>query len=275
MELQQAPLYFSYIQKLGWMVANVDNVFVIYRHIFLLGGLAKLQRCDRLPNPRKIISFLHTHHIKTFAVEPAASVSQEALDIFCRELRGHVHINTSPFLPTKTLRVDLTPPEETLFHNLSEAKRRAVRRAQKNGVAIEESQDIKSMIRIKSKSAGLFGGITTYGLKELWETFGPMRCAILLARSKEKLVGGVFLIFWEKTAYYWIVGATREGKRLFVPTLLVWEALKLSKKRGCNQFDFVGAWDERLKNQNTEWKGFTKFKEGFGGRELYYPIAKP
>jgi lipid II:glycine glycyltransferase (peptidoglycan interpeptide bridge formation enzyme) len=68
------------------------------------------------------------------------------------------------------------------------------------------------------------------------------------------------------------VGATKKGKKLFAPTLLVWEALKVSKKRKMKYFDFIGVWDERTPRKNTEWKGFTKFKEGFGGKELYYPM---
>jgi len=52
----------------------------------------------------------------------------------------------------------------------------------------------------------------------------------------------------------------------------VWEALKLSRKKGCTQFDFVGVFDERIQNQFQSWKGFTKFKKGFGGKEIYYPI---
>ena len=69
-------------------------------------------------------------------------------------------------------------------------------------------------------------------------------------------------------------GATKEGKKLFAPPLLVWEALKVSKQRKMKRFDFVGVWDERLPRGNDSWKGFTKFKEGFGGNQVHYPIAR-
>jgi len=101
----------------------------------------------------------------------------------------------------------------------------------------------------------------------------PDHATILLAYTDtHKLVGGILLVFWEKTAYYWIAGATKQGKKLFVPTILVWEALKAAKRRGAKQFDFVGVWDERKPNEHHDWLGFTKFKEGFGGVPFYYPL---
>jgi lipid II:glycine glycyltransferase (peptidoglycan interpeptide bridge formation enzyme) len=51
---------------------------------------------------------------------------------------------------------------------------------------------------------------------------------------------------------------------------LVWEALKLAKKRGCRIFDFEGIYDERFPKAAASWKGFTKFKEGFGGEKIVY-----
>ena len=117
----------------------------------------------------------------------------------------------------------------------------------------------------------------------MWKLFSPKHAAILLAytdhssfnihHSTFNVVGGILLIFWQKIAYYWVAGATKKGKKQFAPTLLVWEALKIAKKRGCTSFDFVGVYDERLPAYSRDWKGFTKFKEGFGGREVWYPIT--
>ena len=52
--------------------------------------------------------------------------------------------------------------------------------------------------------------------------------------------------------------------------VLVWEAFKLAKKRGCQIFDFEGIYDERFPKAGTAWKGFTKFKEGFGGEKVVF-----
>ncbi len=273
MEIQQSPLYIRYVAQLGWKSEKIEGSTIIYKHFPFLGGLAKLQRPTKLPRTVKIIQFIKDHKIKTLAPEPDISISQKTFTAWIKQLKNHVSINSNPYIQTKTIRVNIASSENEIFARFSEAKRRAVRRALKNNVVIKESKDIKDLIRIKNKSGGMFGFITTYGIDKLWPLFAPKSAAILLAYSTSEIVGGILLLFLDGVAYYWIAGATRKGKKLFAPTLLVWEALKLSKKRGCKQFDFVGVIDERLPGNFKDWKGFTKFKEGFGGYPLYYPIA--
>src|SRR3990172_3979600 len=99
MELQQSPLYLSYIKKLGWQVTGIDGVSIIYRHIFLLGGLAKIQRANRLPDIEKVIQFIRDQKIKTIAIEPSSVFPQNKLDSYCHTLQRYVKINTSPYLP--------------------------------------------------------------------------------------------------------------------------------------------------------------------------------
>lgn len=272
MELQQSPLYKIFIERLKWKTADVDGTTLFIKHIPFMGGLAKLQRADVLPHPTKLIQLLKKEHIKTLAVEPSIAISQKKLDSWAAAIRPQVRLNTSYYLPTKTIVVDLTAREETVFHRFSEAKRRAVRRAVKHGLRVERSQDIDTLIRTKNKSAGFMGFMTTFGQKKLWEVFSPQHTAIVLAYDKQTPVAGIFLIFWNDTAYYWITGATKAGKKKFAPTLLAWEAIRYAKKRKAKRFDFVGVWDERIPNHNREWLGFTKFKEGFGGEPIYYPI---
>lgn len=265
MELQQSKLYGRYIASLGWQVSRQDGVQMFYKKIPFMGGLLKIQRPEILPD---IIPFIKKYNVKTVAIEPKIAVKN--YQNWCKKIPCRVV--QSQYMPTKTIRVDLTPTEETIFSRFSEAKRRAVRKAIKNGVIAEESKNIKELIRIKNKSGGFFGFITTVGIDKFWNIMAPRHATILLAYHNEKIVGGVLLVFWNKTAMYWIAGATGEGKKLFAPTLLVWEALRVSKKRGAREFDFVGVWDERNPNDHHDWKGFTRFKEEFGGKSYYWPI---
>ncbi len=45
---------------------------------------------------------------------------------------------------------------------------------------------------------------------------------------------------------------------------------RLEKAKGNKEFDFVGVWDERLPRKNREWKGFTKFKEGYNPKVIEF-----
>jgi hypothetical protein len=276
-EIQQSDVYSKYLRCLKWQVEEVDNIRIFLKTIPFMGGLAKIQRPHKLPSIDSINEIFQRYKTKKVAIEPAADVDENNLHKFVNDLRSlGYQINQNPFLPTKTIFVDLLPSNDEIFAKFSEAKRRAVRRALNLGITTHESLNIKELLDIKNKSAGLLGFITTYGINNLWQIFPKDSHAILLAansRNNNEIVGGILLIFWHKIAYYWIAGAIKRGKKTFAPTLLVWEALKLSKIRGCHKFDFVGVWDERMPNDNKEWLGFTKFKEGFGGNSLYYPLV--
>lgn len=270
MELQQSSLYAKYIKILGWDIITVDNVRMFYKHIPLAGGLLKIQRPKTLPH---ITDIIHTYHVKTVAIEPHPKQDIRSYKQWCARVSKHCRVVRSSYQPTKTLLIDVTAAEEKIFSRFTEAKRRAVRKAVKNGVTVEESGDIRNLIKIKNKSSGPFGFITTFGITHFWSIMAPDHATVLLAYSDtHKIVGGILLVFWAGTAYYWIAGATKHGKKLFAPTILVWEALKIAKKHGMKQFDFVGVWDERKPTEHHDWLGFTKFKEGFGGKPFYYPL---
>lgn len=274
MELHQSLPFLNYIKSLGWQEQKISGSHIIFKKFPFIGTLAKLQRPKCLPPIKEFSEFILKYKIRTLAVEPEANIDTESFYKWFRDLPKSLKINHAPYLQTKSIIIDLSPPEDKIFKNFTEAKQRAVRRALKLDVVVKESHDIDKLIQIKNKSAGLFGFITTFGLKELWKSFSPENAAILIAyAANHQPIAAVLLLFWEKTAYYWIAGATKKGKKLFAPTLLVWEALKLAKSKGCKNFDFVGVWDERMPKANTVWKGFTKFKEGFGGHEIYYPFV--
>lgn len=275
-EIQQSALYARYIHLLGWDIEKLGGQYVFLRRFPLIGTIAKLQRMERLPQADETIAFLRKHRVRTFAPEPVSGIPQRALTQWLRRVAGHVRIPRSPFLPTKTILVNLALPESEIFGRFSEAKRRAVRKSVRLGVTVRESATLADMLDVKKRAAGFFGFIVVSNIPQLWQTFAPKYATILLARhpTSPKPVGGILLLFWKKRAYYWLVGATKEGKKLFAPTLLVWEAMRVSKLRGMKEFDFLGVNDERLPRDNPSWRGFTKFKEGFGGSPLYYPTPQ-
>ncbi len=273
MEIQQSPEYASFIRSIGWQVDTVDGINLFSKKLPFTGRITKTHRPDHFPDAESFIKKLTSIGTKILSFEPVADINENKFHTFIHECSRHFRIHRTPFLPTKTIRINLEQSEDKIFHSYSEAKRRAVRKAIKNGCTVRENPDISDILKIKATSAGLFGFITTHQMEKLKVAFKE-NCTSILSYKDNSLLGGILILFYDRIAYYWIAGTIKSGKLLAAPTLLVWEAIKLSKKRGMQWFDFVGVWDERRPKENLDWKGFTKFKEGFGGETVYYPILK-
>jgi len=273
--LHQSPLFAQFTKNLGWQVILYDGINIFIRSLSFMGTLAKIQRPSHLPDPLALTQFLKKHKVTKIVAEARHEERPDTFSHWYTILSKNFSMDRSSYLPTKTIVVDISDSLDVIFARFTPAKKRAIKKAIKNGIYITESNSITDLISIKNKSAGLFGFITTYGMEKLWPVFSKeKKAAIVLARSNrnDQIIGGILLLFWGDTAYYWITGTTKYGKKLFAPALLVWEAIRISKENDAKQFDFVGVWDERLPKEYDSWKGFTKFKEGFGGKILYYPI---
>ena len=180
-------------------------------------------------------------------------------------------IDKDPFNPTTTIQIDLKGDEKEIFRSFSEAKRRGIRRAIKHNVTVDLSDDLEAFIKIRKHQYRPMGFLIAGEMKKLWKNFFPKKADLLLAKSKSgKFIAGIMLLYQGKTAYYWFASATNEGKKLFAPTLLVWKAVKTAKKRGCDNLDFEGIYDERFPKASAAWRGFTKFKEGFSDKKIIF-----
>ena len=170
-----------------------------------------------------------------------------------------------PLLGTKTLRIDLRPSEEKIFDSFKKDARYVLRKMDGRRWKIEKN-NFNNFYGIWKKSAKR---------KSLWipkereyksliETFGKN----VFCQSAEDLAGALVLVH-KKTAFYYYAGSTAEGTKSNLPYLIVWEAMKEAKKRGCRLWDFEGIYDARWPNKG--WQGFSHFKKSFGGKEIEFP----
>lgn len=271
-DLRQSDVFSRFMTDLGWQIDSIGGQYVFLRKFPLVGYFAKMPRIQP-PFPFTGISeFRKKFKIFRLKISPFVLDSDRNYQKYRRQFRDkNYKMENSPFNPTTNFHIDLTKKEDDIFQNFTEAKRRGVRRALKNGVLIKESDDLDVFIRIRSKQYFPLGFLISIEMKKLWKNFYPKNASLLLAHNYgNKPVAGIILLFYNRYAYYWYASALKEGKRLFAPTLLVWEALKLAKRKGCKIFDFEGIYDERFPKASESWKGFTKFKEGFGGKKVVY-----
>ena len=299
------------MEKMGWTVERVNGCQIFIRQFPLIGSFIKIQR----PTPpipfEKIEKIVKKYRAFKIIIEPQAksllrggeattstprtvgrSDKHEELasefSLTIKQLRafGYKRSN-SPYLPTKTVQIDLAQPEKKILAQMKKKTRYCLRGTQKSGLTVKESKDIDSFIKLKSSQFFPLGFFVRKDISALWQTFYPENAVLLRAtasdagiekltnssrlRSNNKFLAGILLLFYKKTAHYWLAASTNQGKKLFAPTLLVWEAIKLSKKRGCKIFDFQGIYDPRSHKATKSWQGFTRFKKGFGGEKIEYP----
>jgi len=274
MDIRQSPAYAQFIRNLGWQIEKIGRWNVFIKKFPLIGSFIKIQRIIPPIPFEEIETIAKKHRAFQIIIEPA--VSNQPLAISCQP--GYRPLK-SPFIPTKTLILDLCRSEKEIFNSFTKNKRRDIRIAERNKLVIKEGTP-EEFLKLKKKS--LFRKhILSLGTEKeilpLIKAFAPEKSKILLAYPAcpseaefDLAKGGLLLLFHDKTAYYWQAAATEKGKKLMAPTLLLWEAIKLAKKKGCTKFDFEGVYDERFP-QNKSWLGFTHFKQGFGGKEAFYP----
>lgn len=286
--IRQSNLFAKYMQSLGWQAEKLDSHFVYIRHFPILGNFAKIPHPELPINISKILEFKKTRKIFRFKISPLLPDTDKNYNLYRKKfLNAGFKIEHSPFNPTTNYLIDLNAKKEDIFEHFSEAKRRAVRRAIKNEIVVKETDDLETFIKIRQHQYLPVWFLVGGDMRKLWKTFYPENAALLLTyRSTQNSpliqmqaiayigirdpIAGILLLFYNKVAYYWFASALPVGKKLFAPTLLVWEAVKLAKKRGCKIFDFEGVYDDRFPKASASWKGFTKFKEGFGGNKVVY-----
>lgn len=261
-DLRQTKEYAAYMKSLGWDVDNIKGDYVYKRKIPIIGYVAKLQRPIKIITAEELEDFASRNKLGVLYVEPSLNQIR---------LPGFIPAG-SAFLPSKTIHIDLKKSPKTIFSQMKAKTRYNIGLAQRRGVkTITASYNIDDFASFWQKTALKRGMFLPQirEIKTLYRSFGK-NAHLLLAYWQEKLVGGILMVRTISTAYYMYVASTYDGKKNFAPTLLVWEALRLAKKKGCKVFDFEGIYDERYKTTKA-WKGFTRFKEGFGGKVVEYP----
>ncbi len=272
-DIRQSPDFANFMEKLNWKVDKIEKNYIYLKKFPLFGYFAKLPRIN-IPIPlAKINKYIKKNNIFILKISPNVFSSDKQSLYLKNELsKNGFIIEKNPFNPTTTIHIDLTKNETDLFNNLIQAKRRAIRKAVKNKIFVKESTDISEFINIRKQQYFPFSFLIDSETEILWNTFFPQNASLLLAYQYcgKKPLAGILLIFYKRIAYYWFASSTKIGKKMYAPSLLVWEALKLSKNRGCDRFDFEGIYDERFPKASSSWRGFTKFKEGFGGKKIQY-----
>lgn len=176
--------------------------------------------------------------------------------------------------------VDLTKSREELWENLSKKRRNGIRKAEKNGVIIEEIENrnlissFYELIQETYRNAKLpLADITFF--KSAFEILGPNKMVkFFLAKYKDKYIGAIGILIYKKIIYDWYAGASLEHLHLCPNDILTWHAIEWGHEKGYQTFDFGGA------GKTDKEYGVRDFKKQFGGNlvnlgrytKVYSPI---
>jgi len=176
--------------------------------------------------------------------------------------------------PAKTLILDISKSEEELLNQLHQKTRYNIRLAQRKGVSVEVSsglnpEEINTFLDLLEQTAkrDKFHLHPKEYYQKMLDVLGQGgMIKLFLAKYQNQIVAANLICFFGQTATYLHGASDYNFRQLMVPHFLQWQAIGQAKKLGLKFYDFWGI-DEK------KWPGVTRFKKGFGGKEIIYPGA--
>lgn len=248
---------------------NLKNVYQITFHKipytpFKIGYLPR----SNYPSP-EILQFLYDYGKKNktifIKIEPYVTKSKPPIT-------NHQSLNSSPhpLFPKWTIMLDLTKSEDELLENMHSKTRYNIRLAQKKGVYIKEMTN-KEGFEIFAKlyfetcqRQKYFGHNYSYH-KTIFNELKSKIAYVLAAFYKDTPLSAYQIFIFNDVLYYPYGGSSDQYKNLMSSNLLMWEVVKFGQKMGAKTFDMWGSLPASY-DKNNKWAGFTKFKEGYGGK---------
>jgi lipid II:glycine glycyltransferase (peptidoglycan interpeptide bridge formation enzyme) len=252
------------MKSLGWEVVKLEKSYLYIKKLPLKISIAKLQRPEKMVDMSKLQGLIKKHRIIFLLVE-LKDIKQY------RNFKSKgFKLTQNPSLPTKTIQFNLLKSEKKLLNGMHHKARYNIRLSKRRGITVKESDDIKAFSEFWQECSKSWGMRFSQRkeITSLHKAFGN-NAVVLDAHYKKELIASVFLVSTKDTTYYMYAASSIEGNKLHAPSLLVWESIKYSKKRGKKVFDFGGIYDERFPLERG--KGFSEFKRKFGGEVVEYP----
>ena len=246
-DLRQTQEWANYLKLIGWQVEKVPDFLYVRKIPLLPLSIGKLQR--------------------------AKNVDWELVQRARKEHRI-IKLITEETVARKTIWIDLKKSEKQLLTEMKQKTRYNIGLAKKRGVVTHvrtnpNGVSLYELLRSNAKRLGIFAMPRKWYEAQV-ESFGK-KCFAVLAYHNSELVAGNFFMTSNDACFYSHNGSTELGRKLMAPSLCVWEGIRKAKRRKLKIFDFDGIDDGS--NNLKRWKGFTKFKQGFGGEEITFPIS--
>jgi CelD/BcsL family acetyltransferase involved in cellulose biosynthesis len=163
--------------------------------------------------------------------------------------------------PTVTFEVDLTASDDEILGRMTSACRRAIRKAEKSGVTIEEASaegfadEYHNQLVEVFERQGLSPTYDVERVRALIRALHPTGHLLLLRAvgpEGERLATGIFPGF-NRAAYFWGGASRREGQILRPNEAIFWYAMRYWRERGAHVLDMGGGGDYKRKYGPVEY----------------------
>lgn len=214
------------------------------------------------------------HHCVFVRVRPQLELSDQSL-----ELMHKLGLKKAPmYLSVEYAGVlDLTKNEEEILAGMRQRLRRALRKAEKNGITIEKSTNPKDIhefyqIQLQTASRHDFVAFSEDFFTKQFAAFAKNGESVLYtAKLGDEVLAQNFMIFYGNEASYHYGVSSELGTKYSGAPLLHMAAMRDARERGIKRYNLWGIVGED--ETNHRFYGVSVFKRGFGVDELRYTPA--
>lgn len=215
-----------------------------------------------------LVDYGKKNNIIFIKIEPNVLSTCQVCDGLSKKTWQVLRKSPHPLFPAWTQTLDLTKSEDELLKNMKSKTRYNIKLSEKKGVTVKELSDNEGFKTFSDlyfqtcKRQKYFGHTREYH-KIIWETLKNNIAHILIAFYNDIPLAAYELFYFKNKFYYTYGGTSDKFRNLMASNLLMWEAIRLGKKLGASEFDMWGSLPPDY-DQNNDWAGFTRFKEGYG-----------
>ncbi len=264
----QSPEWELFQKEAGRKTWRVDGVLVI-QHVLPLGF-------NYLYCPRPD-SGIMSHESGINVLEKIKVIAFEEKSIFLKidpvanfQFSIFNFQKSNSLQPRRSLLLDLTQSTEELLRAMHEKTRYNVKLAERKGVSIAKGDPgiFIKLLKETAKRDGFHLHPESYYQKLLDTQTSTLTNELFIAVYQNEPIAGAMINFYSPTgtATYLHGASTSAHRNVMAPYFLHWYVIQEAKNRGFHAYDFWGI-DE------THWPGVTRFKKGFGGEIIEYPLS--
>ena len=246
------------------------------RHLAIAGGPIIDWHCNELVD--KIFDDMKLEGKRLKCVFVRVRPQLELSDKSLKCMREHGFVKAPMYLSVEYAGIlNLEKSEEEILAGASQGFRRKLRKAEKNGITLEVSNDPKVMkdfcdLEIKHAERQGYVPFTRSFLTKQFEAFAKNDEVLMYtARKDGEILAMNFMVFYGAEASYHYGVSSDLGTKYSAAPLLHLEAMKEARKRGITRYNLWGIVGQE--ETNHRFYGVSEFKRSFGCEELKYTPA--